>query len=85
MKQIWKFEIELVEDQELHVPGILRPLSVQMQGETLCLWGVVEPGKPNVVRHVRVVGTGHPFPDETECEHIDTVQVDGFVWHVFLK
>jgi len=36
-------------------------------------------------RIIRILGTGHPFPDYGNCVFISTVAINPFVWHVFEK
>lgn len=59
--KVWKFEIT---DPETPVPmpyGAV-VLSVGVQRGKVCLWAMVDPNSPSVVRRFVIVGTGHPVP-----------------------
>ncbi len=89
MKTIWKFVLVITDQQEIEMPWDAEILSVQFQGEQLCLWALVEPGlypKPDK-RLFLMFGTGHPIRDELlrSCRFVATVQhhKGQLVWHVF--
>ena len=81
---IHKFPLAIEDVQVVKLPAVHTILSVQDQRGTLCLWVILDDTKPSEhpVR-IRIVGTGHPFPDYLKWAFVDTVQQDGFVWHVF--
>jgi len=64
-------------------------LDVQIQdrgvaGSVFCLWAVVEENSIDVrERRFWILGTGWDIPKGVVLEHISTVQIGGFVWHVF--
>lgn len=86
MKQIWKYQLEIVDNQIILMPENAEILSVANQRETLCLWALVDPEALKKERHIRIIGTGnnihHSFYKE---KFIGTVLMEnGFlVWHVF--
>lgn len=85
MKQrIWKYPLELGDDQIIAMPDGAQILTVQMQGSKLCLWALVdpEPELPQRMRSIEIIGTGNPFVEAPRV-YIATVQVPPFVWHVF--
>lgn len=84
VKTIWKFPLEITDEQTVKMPATANIIAVQFQGEQLMLWAVVDPKVTfaNVV--VRIVGTGNPFPDANDCRFVGTVQQGPFVWHVFM-
>jgi hypothetical protein len=89
---IWKFPLELTDEQFIELPADARILTVQMQrtgvlhAETPCLWAIVDPAAPKVRALVRIVGTGHLFPDADRLTYISTIQMHdgGLVFHVFV-
>lgn len=87
MKTIWKFELEITDEQYIKAPLNMTPLSAQIQNGQLVLWGIVDP-KGYVGNHrVLIVGTGNPLPDmiiEGMSKYLSTVQDGAFVWHVFV-
>jgi len=82
MFMIWKFQVEIVDRQTIHMPLGARIISAQVQGDTICLWAIVDPGSNPSPATIRIVGTGQQMP-EVDMEHLGTVQMDQFVWHVF--
>lgn len=97
METIFKYELEIVNEQIVPIPSGSRPLSVQEQNGKLILWAVVDESKKSTGNFkVRIFGTGNPLPyslmdfsyDSPSGyvkQHIGTVQMStGFVWHVFI-
>jgi hypothetical protein len=85
MKSIWKFPIEIKDRQNLLMPEGAEILTAQVQGQSPCLWALVNPNARKTVRTIAVNGTGHPIEDDAERHYIGTIQMGGgvFVWHVF--
>lgn len=85
MYSIWKFQLDIRDSQNIEVPvGCFRPLSVQFQGCSLCLWAVVTPSESKTFKTIRIFGTGHPMEDSS-LQFVDTVQDGSLVWHVFVE
>ena len=84
---IWKFNLEITDEQVLEMPVGSRLLKVDMQQEVPCLWAAVNPEAQKQPVKIRVIGTGHQIPDYKYLTHIDTFQMAGgsLVWHVFQK
>lgn len=88
MNAIWKYPLEVVDEQIIQMPGHASIVSVQVQYGTPCLWAVVNPATARAQsqrgRKIRIVGTGHDF-DASNLKYIGTFQLlDGkFVGHVF--
>ena len=85
-RRIWKWTIRLVDEQTIHVPVGASPLDVQVQGDHLVLWALVDATAPSELRTVRIVGTGNPVQDDPGV-YVGTVQIHGgsLVWHVFME
>jgi hypothetical protein len=83
-QRIFKYPLQITDEQHIEIPGQPIFLSAQFQGDQLCLWALVFPDNPKVLHTFRIVGTGHPLPDDMGF-HIGTVQQPGMplVWHVF--
>lgn len=81
---IWKFPLEVVDNQVIGIPEVATILSVQMQRGTACLWAICDPSKNAAPRTIEILGTGHPMP-EGERKFIDTIQINGgsLIFHVF--
>ena len=84
MKTIWKYQLRHLVTV-LDMPSGAEILTVQMQGEDLCIWALVDPSQPNEARQFHVYPTGAiEAPDSAEC-YVGTVMNlnDSQVWHVF--
>ena len=83
MNVIYKYPLELVSNQLIEGPSVFRPLDVQLQNETLCLWAEVDPESPPGLTAIRIVGTGSAEVEDPD-EYIATVQQGPYVWHIYL-
>ena len=86
MKQIFKYPIPISNKFLIELPKGATIIAAQVQHERLCLWAVVDiEENEKVLRTIRVIGTGNPFPDADSCVHISTFQMDGghLVFHLF--
>lgn len=83
MKTIWKYTIDRVDTRWLELPVGAKVINVGMQNSQITLWVIVDPKAECIKRCFRIVGTGNPFQDSDQCEHIGTVFDGPFVWHVF--
>ena len=78
---IWKYPLQIGDFNSVQMPKGATILSVDNQNGILCLWAMVDPEKSLVTRKIRIVGTGHTF--DGYAEHIGSVVMAPFVWHVF--
>ena len=68
----------------LELPFGARILTVQMQGDRLVLWAVVNPREPRTVqRLIFAVNTGQDFDLPSESYIGTAVSSTGIAWHVF--
>lgn len=82
---VWKYRMpDPGEKAWVWMPAGARLLHVAMQSDEITAWALVNPLAPVARRTFATVGTGHPVPAETP-EHVGTVLVGGFVWHVFAE
>lgn len=58
-------------------------LSVQIQGDRITLWAVVDTLADEVPREINIRGTGHALRGVKPDSFIGTVQDGPYVWHVF--
>ena len=82
---IYKYPLEITDEQILEVPMRTTFLTVMFQNGQLYVWGkhsIYDPPLQKVKRRIVIVGTGHEF-DNASLNYIGTVQERGFVWHVF--
>lgn len=88
MKKIWKFPLEMADEQVIQMPAGSEALCVQMQHDIACLWALVYPGAKLVSRHVFLYGTGWEVPDAiTGLNYLGTVQVNegDEIYHIFIE
>lgn len=87
MTTIWKYPIEFIERQSVHMPIGAQILAAELQNNILCLWALGDPELPQHSRHIQVAGTGQPLSDDYTRKHISTVTVNSagiqLVWHIF--
>lgn len=85
-RAVWKFPLQVTDAQVIVAPMGAAPLAVQMQGDTPCLWALVEPGNPPENRTVQIVGTGHVRDGLYRDDFCGTFQLEGgaLIFHVFM-
>lgn len=83
MSEVWKFTLEITDEQEVVMPEGAELLHVADQYGKLALWARVIPtGQRDVARSFLIRGTGHPIWTQP---YVGTVVTAGgsLVWHVF--
>ena len=83
-KTIWKFPLEITDEQEVEIPTPFRLLTIQLQNDKPCLWAIVEPEGPKEKVRILCIGTGHPI-DEELGYHLGTIQLYNgqLIFHFF--
>jgi len=86
MKKIYKYPLEVTDTQFVELPLGAEILTVQMQGNQLCLWAMVN-ALPEAVkknRRIEIIGTGNPMPTG-DLKYISTFQMikGKLIFHVF--
>jgi len=86
MTSIWKFALEIEDEQSISMPEGAEILCVQEQRGVGCLWAKVNTENPMIDKTIVIRGTGHPFVEEAG-KYLGTFQIDGgvLIWHVFEK
>lgn len=87
MKKIFKYPIEVTDEQVVLLPTGAKVLTIQSQGEVPCIWALVNPTAPrNEAITIRIHGTGHDVPDSDNLEYVSTFQMMGgrLVFHSFI-
>ena len=84
MKTIWKFPLEVTDNNVIKMPKGAQILSVQVQHNIPCLWAAVDPEAELETRTIFTVGTGHPISLDAG-RFIGTYQLNygRFMGHVF--
>lgn len=87
MKKIFKYPVEITDEQLLILPLGAKVLSAIEQDDNIVVYALVEPTvefKKNV--EIRIAGTGHNITfDLQKFKFLSIVKTHGgrFVWHVF--
>jgi hypothetical protein len=89
---IWKFILEVTDEQMIQVPPPFQPLTVQIQNGRPCLWALVGDREviypaPQITRRIWTVGTGHSCNHVKRDNYVGTYQLHGgeLVFHVFAE
>lgn len=84
-KRIWKYTLELKDEQTIMMPAGAMILSVQTQKGVPMLWALVDPTHTTTPRRFAVFGTGVDEFEVNGLTFIGTIQQrsGGLVWHVF--
>ena len=86
--KIFKYPLEDEDQQQIMLPVNAEILTVQMQGNTLCLWAKVDETahleNRREERTIEQLGTGWPLNDDKR-RYLGTIQRGPLVWHVFEK
>lgn len=85
MRRVFKYGLDIVDEQIIRAPRDWHPLSVQLQNGQPMLWALVDDSALEVEHHVFVHGTGHHVHHLAE-EFVSTFQLSdmGLVFHVFV-
>jgi hypothetical protein len=74
-RQIWKYDLEITDEQSFKMPKDAELLTVQLQYGVPMLWAVVNPFAPGrPYRTIFIHGTGHPVdpPRPEICRHVSS-------------
>lgn len=84
MKTIHKYPLRPSDSTLLSIPEGAQVLCVQVQHDQPYIWVLVESDRHPESRLFRMVGTGHPMPEEVK-EYIGSFQLLGgnLVFHLF--
>jgi hypothetical protein len=83
-KTIWKYPLELQDEQMIEVPVNSEYLHVALQDGVITLWVLVNPTYPKVGKIISIFGTGRTVSVcYKKSQHIGTIFQGVFVWHIF--
>jgi len=84
MKTIYKYPLtKLTPYIKIEMPLDAKILCFQMQGLMPTIWAFVETNNKISTRYFTINNTGWDMTsDQVDC-YVGTIQVDGFVWHLF--
>jgi hypothetical protein len=81
MRTVWKFPLEITDQQVIEVHGIPRVVLVAIQNGTPCIWMEMDTDERKVPMRLYIVGTGHSVPPFTQ--HVVSFLDGRFVWHIY--
>lgn len=84
MKKIFKYTLQAETEQVVRMPSNAQILSAQIQNNKICIWALLfdTEAEPKD-RRIFIFGTGHEINPCIAIEFIDTVQINGLVFHIF--
>jgi hypothetical protein len=82
MRTIYKYLVPIEDSFIIPLPPGSKVLQFALQGDEPMIWVEVEPSPQGLeARTFHIVGTGRKIP--TSSEYVGTVQMDGYVWHLY--
>lgn len=82
--QVWKFVLEITDEQTIAMPLGAEILEVGSQFDRLCIWAIVDPDAGRTDRRFLIAGTGNPIRVRPMRHLGSAVTMNGLlVWHVF--
>jgi hypothetical protein len=85
MKAIYKYQLSLQGVDIRTLPADFEVLSVQIQHNIITMWAYVDDTSNACEVEIKIIGTGTEFKNRRKYSYIGTVQLDSFVWHIFIK
>jgi len=85
MKTVYKYPIQIKDEQWIAIPGG-EILTVGVQRGEPFIWAKVKPSIQSDNRKFRLVGTGHPIDEKETLVYIGTFQLSEYgdlVFHLF--
>lgn len=84
--RIFKYPLEITDEQVLHLPMRSKFLDVQTQDGELVMWVLHDTNLPTRKVTIRIYGTGNPVDEFVDdAEFIASAQYGPWVWHVFAR
>ena len=83
--KIFKYELEIMDFQEIRLPRGAKILHIGGQHYRLFIWAMVDEDAETHPRWFEIIGTGHRMPERKEYDRkfLATTILPPFVWHVF--
>lgn len=83
MRTIHKYNLRVDMRYTLCIHSGFKPLSIDVQNGGIFMWAMIDTSEPLEFIEVDAIGTGQHIPEDVT--YIDTVMLNGFVWHFFYK
>ena len=81
--RIFKYQLEIKDEQKIQMPKGATILSVAVQGGTICVWALANEVSVLVNRQFAIHGTGERVTHTLRKKFLGTVIMTPFIWHVF--
>jgi hypothetical protein len=87
MKTIFKYPIEVTDEQKVKLPSDSLIISAINQNGQLVIYALVDTEeKDTEEKTIRIFGTGHPCDvEEFDYNFLGSVVTGDFVWHIFAE
>lgn len=88
MYTVYKYPLEVADEQELTLPAFAKILCVKDQHNDLVLYALVNTDAELLDKYkIYIRGTGHPINFPPAADYLDTVVMFGgkLVWHIFIR
>lgn len=84
MKTIFKYELQIDDEQSIEMPKDAEIISLQVQHGVPCIWAIVDTDKEKESRVFHTYGTGQKFyPKGAQFVGTYLIHQDRLVYHVF--
>ena len=83
--KIFKYVIPFARSQFVTMPIGAQVLSTGAQNGDIVVWAKVNPDAQTTARHFLIYGTGWEFDNLDRYRYLGTVQIEGFVLHIFME
>ncbi|WP_312697089.1 DUF7352 domain-containing protein [Sphingobacterium mizutaii] len=85
METIYKYDVNIDDQQTVVMPEGYKILSIQVQDREVKLWALVNPENIPVAVKIYIRGTGHPCKGMMDKKYISTFQMRNgqLVFHAF--
>ena len=82
MNTIWKYPLEICDEQVIQVPCFARVLSLGLDPSGKpCLWMLVDTTADKHLMHIRIYGTGRKIDLPVNWAYLGHVVMGPLVWH----
>jgi hypothetical protein len=78
---VWKYPVPLQDEFDLEIPGYCNAIAFQVQDGRPYVWVECKPEEPLSPYRFFLIGTGFRVPNARA--YVGTIQLDGFVWHLY--
>lgn len=88
MKTVWRFQLQLIDEQEIEMPKGAVPIKVGSMENEPCLWALVDDSLEYKKYKIYMFGTGHSIPAYLNIDYLGSSKItkfDDLIFHVFIE